>query len=239
MTFKKEILHLFDIIAAPTEVYLDINEDPRWRCPVAFLFLSSTIVGWFMIPATLEIMRKIFSSSFGEQGADAAIAGVMKSLLVLHLLFDPASVLLRWVTLACILYASSLFFVKGDVKAFKRVCSAIAYTETIPILMNILTVLIIYVRGLQAIEGNDDLTIFKGLDFVFKGKHLNPTVSAFLSNLHLFSLWHAATLSLSVRIIMKAQAATALLISLIGWFVVIALSLLLSEVKGLLMGYLF
>ena len=170
MNLQQEFLNLFNILATPTEVYREINITPRWRIPFLFLVISSTTVGWFMIPAILEPMKKIFTSSFGQGSADAAISGIMKSILVAQLFIEPLLRLVRWLVLSAILFFITLLYGKGDSLLFKKLFSAVAYTESIFVLMSVLTILIIYVRGIDSIEATGGLTVFKGLDFFLKGK---------------------------------------------------------------------
>lgn len=236
MNLQQEFLNLFNILATPTEVYREINITPRWRIPFLFLVISSTIVGWFMIPAIMEPMRKIFASSFGQGSADIAIKGIMKSILVAQLLIEPLLKLARWLVLSAILFFITILYVRGDSLLFKKLFSAVAYTESIFVLMSILTILIIYVRGMDSIEVMGDLTVFKGLDFFLKGKDQNTTIVTVLSNINPYSIWYVITIAFGVSVFTKLQKSKAFIIVSASWLTWITISILQSKVAAFLVG---
>ena len=236
MNLQQEFLNLFNILATPTEVYGEINITPRWRIPFLFLVISSTIVGWFMIPAIMEPMRKIFASSFGQGSADIAIKGIMKSILVAQLLIEPLLKLARWLVLSAILFFITRLYVKGDFLLFKKLFSAVAYTESIFVLMSILTILIIYVRGMDNIGVMGDLTVFKGLDFFLKGKDQNTTVVTVLSNINPYSIWYVITIAFGVSVFTKLQKSQAFIIAGASWLIWITISIVQSKVTAFLVG---
>lgn len=235
MTTKKEIANIFNILAAPAEVFTDVNESPRWRFPLLFLVLSTMTVGWFMIPAIMEPMKRIFASSFGESGSEAAMEAVMKSMLVLQLIVEPIFKIVRWVVLAGILYFISMLFVKDIPNLFKRIFSLVAYSETIFILMSVISMLIVYARGIQSIEGSDDLTVFRGLDYFIKGTTSNTALVTILSSVNPFSIWYVIIIAVGVRIVTQMERSKALATATIGWFGWIALSMLQPMATKLLM----
>ena len=236
MTFKQEFLNLFNILATPTEVYAEINTAPRWRIPFLFLVVSSTTVGWFMIPAIMEPMKKILASSFGEGSADVAIKGVMKSMLVGQLLIEPLFKLIRWLVLSTILFFITLLYVKGDSLLFKKLFSAVAYAESIFVFMSALTILIIYARGMNGIEAISDLTVFKGLDFFLKGKDQSTTMVTVLSNINPFSIWYVITIAFGISVFTKLQKSKAFIIASASWLTWITISILQSKVTAFLVG---
>ena len=229
ITRKKEFLNLFNIIAAPTEVYGDINEFPRWRMPFVFLLISSLTIGWFMIPVIIEPMKKIFTSSFGEDASGGAIKGVMKSILIVQLIIEPVFKLLRWFVFSGSLYILSLFFVENDSHLFKRIFSVVAYAEGIFIFMSLLTLLIVYAKGLDSIEGENDITIFKGLDFFLKDRNSNPTLAAILNNVNPFSIWYVATIAIGLRVVNKIERLKSVGIASMSWLIWIALNIMQSN----------
>ena len=236
MNLQQEFLNLFNILATPTEVYEEINITPRWRIPFLFLVISSTAVGWFMIPAILEPMRKIFATSFGQDSADVAVKGIMQSILVAQLLIEPLLKFARWFGLSAILFFFTLVFVKGDSLLFKKLFSAVAYTETIFVLMSVLTILIIYIRGMDSIEGMGDLTVFKGLDFFLTGKDQNITVVTILSNINPYSIWYVITIAFGVSVFTSLQKSKAFIIAAASWLIWVTISILQSKVMTFLVG---
>ena len=193
-------------------------------------------VGWFMIPAITEPMKKIFESSFGENGTESAVKGVMKSVLILQLVIKPALTFVYWLVLAGILYLLTIVLVNDHTNLYKRIFSVVAYTETIFIFMSILTVLIIYAKGLDSVEGAYDLTIFKGLDFFLTKRNSNPTLASMLSEINPFSIWYVLTISIGLSVVNKVNRMKAIGIAGMGWMIWIVVSLLQTQATKLLMN---
>ena len=227
--WKNEILQLFNIIPAPTEVYEDLNRSPRSRIPLIFLVISSAVIGWFMIPAMIEPMRKIFESSFGGGGARAAVNGITKSMIVAQLVIAPGVTVLRWFVLAGIFLLLAVIVAGNDGHSFKRLFSAVAYTESIFIFMNLLTLLIINLRGLDRLESAHDLTIFKGLEVLLKDENSSPILWSLLSALNPFTTWYILTLSVGFHVMIKTGKVKSIGIVSIGWLCWV----LLSEIQGI------
>jgi len=222
--WQKEIFHLFNIIPTPKEVFEDLNRCPRSRVPFLFLIVSSVIIGWFMIPAMVEPMRKIFQSTFAAAAAQAAINGVMKSMIIGQLFIAPAVSLLRWLALAGILYLLANMVAGNDGHLFARLYSVIAYSETIFILMNLLTLLLIYVKGIDGIESMHDLTIFKGLETLLDDKNPSRILRSLLSAFNPFTLWYMMTVSIGVHQITTIGRMKSLGMVAIGWLIWMLLS---------------
>ena len=200
------------------------------------MLLSSVLVGWYMIPAILEPMRKNFVSSFGEQAAEGALQGVMNSMLVIQLLLQPAGTFLRWVVFAGILYLLSLAFVNDRARLFAKLFSLVAYAEVIFVLMSVVTLLIIYGKGLAGIQGMGDLTIFKGLEYFLGEGRANATLVTILSNINPFSVWYIITVAFGLSALMNLKKSTAVFVAGIGWLLWLLASAVESKAMQLLSG---
>jgi hypothetical protein len=193
------------------------------------MLLSSLVIGWYMVPAMMEPMRKIFVSSFGEDTAGGAMKSIMKSMLIMQLLIEPVFKFVRWIVFAGILYVLSLAFVKGQGNIYKKLFSLVAYSEIIFILMSILTMLIVYSKGIESIQGMSDLTVFKGLDYFLKDGGSNSTVVMILSNINPFSVWYIITIAFGVSVLIRLPKSKAIFIASVGWILWLLASLLQSK----------
>lgn len=218
MTLKKEILHLVDIIAVPAEVFRDLHSEPRWRFALVFLAFISVVTGWWMIPAVLEPMRRIFESTFSGGTADAGIAGARVYVAFVEMGVDPVSHALRWiiVTSGIVIFSP---LIGGEHVRFKNIFSIVAYGETIFNLERVLTVLIIYAKGISTIENEYSLSVFKGLEWFFVDRNHPAVVITFLSNINPFSIWYITTISIGIGIAGGMRRAKTITLSVIAWLV--------------------
>ena len=196
---KEETLNIFNVLATPTQVFEEITREPRWRIAFLFVIVSNVAIGWFMIPAIQEPMRKIFARSFGDQNAGSAVSSMMRYFLLVQMVVEPLFKFLRWVVFASVLYVVCRFLIDRGDCSFKRFFSIVAYSEIIFILMSLLNILVVYALGLERIQSSSDLTtVNKGLEIFFAQTGSNTALMTLLSNLNIFSFWYIIILSIGV-----------------------------------------
>jgi len=236
---KPEFMNVLNVVALPTEVFADTNQVPRWRAPFALLVASSVVIGWFMIPAITEPLRRVYAHSFGESAAETTVSTMMRYFLLLEILVEPMFKLLRWIVFAGVLYLLVLTVTRDRRKLFSRLFAITAYSESIFVLMSTLTVLIIYARGLDHIEGSSDLTVFKGLDFFFPGEpSANLALTTLLTNVNIFSVWYIITVSAGIRLITGLNRFEAVGFATIAWLIWITLSIGQPSLVKVILGIL-
>ncbi|MDI6767791.1 MAG: YIP1 family protein [Bacteroidota bacterium] len=220
MTFKNELLNLFNVIPTPTVVFEDLNKAPRWRLPLLFTLLSYIIIGWFMVPVIMEPMQRIYTNSFGEAGANAAISYVMKFTLLFQLLITPLSKIIKWLIIAICMYFFAQMLKKNKPGFFfNRYFAIVAYGETIFILMSLFTLLIIYAKGLSAIESSSDYQIFKGLNVLLSNNNSNLTLASVLGDINPFSIWYILTISIGIKVVTGLGRFKAIGVASLAWLV--------------------
>lgn len=225
MTIKSEILNLFNILAVPAEVYNEINATPRWRMPAALLFIISPMIGFFIIPAATEPLRKIYEESFDTRTAEVALQTSTHYFTIINVAFEPLTKIVRWVILSAVIFISvSPFSHKGSF-TYKKVFSVVAYGEIIFHLMGVLTVLIIYARGIGQISDPADLIIFKGVNYFFNKNAVSESLYDSLDYVNPFSIWYIAVLSMGISIMAGVRHRTSFTLVSISWCVWIAASL--------------
>ena len=236
MTRKAELQHLINIFAAPAEVAGDMAEAPRWRVPLLFMILSSAVIGWFMVPAITEPMRKVFISSFGESAAEGAMKSVAVSMLATRIVIEPLFVLTRWVLYAGMLCAGAILFSGRQAKLFGKVFAFIAYSEGIFILLNLITLLVIYAKGIEAIAAPDDLTVVKGAEFFLGYDHSGDILSAMLSKITPFSAWYIVVVTLGYSALTGIGRTKVLFIATTAWIILAASEAVQSKAAVLLLS---
>ena len=217
MTHKRDFLHLFGVIPSPVEVFQDLRDDPRWKYPLLFFITTSALVGVCTVPALLVPMRKVFESSFGPGSAAAAIGAAKLYIGVNEVLVKPLKGLIGWIFLAsCLSIAATISDSKRE-GVFRKTLSVIAYSETIFVFMRIVTLLIVYARGIESIESESDLIVFKGLEYLVHSRDIPPWANALISSVHPFSIWYILVVTVGVGICCSLRRRTALIVVVFSW----------------------
>lgn len=230
-------LHLFNIIATPSEVFTEVDSNPRCGMAMIVLVVVSLVIGWFMIPALEQPMRKAISSSFGEESADTVLESTMRYFLFLELLVEPLLKVIRWLVLTMLLYLLSLPIIEQSMPLFKRFFCAVVYGEVVFVYMNILTILIIYAKGIDTVESAADLTIFKGLEFFLQDKNPGNALYTLLSNINIFSIWYVVVISMAVRVMGRVTMGEGLSISCLAWIAWTVISISLPYLEGRVLSF--
>jgi hypothetical protein len=217
MTLKREILNLFNIIAVPTEVYNDINATPRWRMPAALLFIISPMIGFFIIPAAIEPLRKIYEESFDTRTAEIALQTSTHYFTIINVAFEPLIKIVRWVILSAAIFFPVFLYYRNASFNYTKAFAVVAYGEILFHLMGILTILIVYTRGINQVTDSSDLVIFKGINYLFDKNVLTSSCNNSLSNVNPFSLWYIAMTSRGIQITANIRYLSSLIFVTIGW----------------------
>ncbi len=217
MTHKREFLHLFEVIPSPVEVFQDLREDPRWKYPLLFYITTSALLGVCAVPALLAPMRRVFESSFGPGGAEAALGAAKLYIGANEVFVKPLKGLIGWVFLGSSLSIAATISEPKREGVFRKFFSVIAYSETILVFMRIVTLLIVYARGFDSIESESDLIVFKGLEYVLQSPNIPPWALAVVSSIHPFSVWYILVLSTGIGVCCSLRWRTALIVVTLSW----------------------
>jgi len=236
MTLQREVENLLAVIATPSTVFKEINQSPRWRMAFILVAVSSVMVGWFMIPAIEEPLRKIYARSFGEGAAGTAVASLMHQLMLISTAVEAIFKIIRWLVVASTIYFVVKYFTGNDDHLFKRLFAVVAYSEVVFILMGILNLLVIYLRGFDRIATSADITtVNKGLEFFFSPGS-NTELRMLLSNVNIFSLWYIGMLSIGVSVATGVARLVSLGFVVLAWAVWLVLCMAQPPMEKLIMG---
>ncbi len=217
MSFAHEFMNILNMTAVPSEVMEELKGAPRWRAPIIFSVAATLIVGWFMVPAMEQPLRAIYVRSFGETGATTAVSSAMKLYIVCTTGLQVTLIPVRWSLIAVFMIIFRRVLGKGSAADFRRLFSAVAYAEVVFVAMSVLTVLILYAKGIETIERPVDLIVFRGLDYFLHDQTPSKILPGFLSSINIFSVWYVYLLATGMRIIGGEPGRRALGISAAAW----------------------
>lgn len=205
--------NLINIFATPTEVFLNLKEQPRWF--VAFVFISAVSIGVarFLAPASEQIVINMFSEKIDEIQIQRSLA-TAKRLQYIAYAFTPVVLLLRWIIVASILYYLCLLLGVADPPRFRTVFAVVVYSEMILLLMAITNTLLLYARGIDSMRHLIDLQAIAGLDILLKDKSASIPLFVLLNSFNFFSVWYIVTLTLGISVVTSfSKLKSAILVS--------------------------
>ncbi|MBN1396528.1 MAG: YIP1 family protein [Bacteroidetes bacterium] len=229
--------NIINIFATPTDVFENIKKTPKW--PVAFLIICavSLICGYFMLPFIQKIMEETFTVKMSEEQAQKVASTTSRYRMFMRLLI-PITFLLKWLFISSFLYLGAILF-DAQKNNFKTLYAVVVYSEFILALMGIINVLLILIKGVDAVSNLTDLHTIIGLDFFLADKSQNVLLFNFLNNFNVFSVWYVVVLTIGMSVIcqLKKWKSAVLVTSVWFWGVGFQFAVgLLSENMQLMMG---
>ncbi len=217
MGLAHEFMNVLSMIAVPGDVVEELKSAPRWRAPVVCSMAAALTVGWFMVPAMEQPFKAIYERSFGEAGAGKALSSTMMLYFVGSAGLQALLIPVRWLMISVLLMLFARIIGSGAPVDFRRLFSAVAYAEIAFVGMSVLTVLILYAKGIDTIEKPVDLVVFRGLDYFLNDQTPSDLLPGFLSSINIFSLWYVYLLATGMRIMGDEPGRRALGISAAAW----------------------
>ena len=147
---------------------------------------------------------------------------MIKRIYLIEDLSESIALLVKWGLMAFLLFGITILF-SSDF-TYRKALSILAHASIIAALDGLITVGIIYFRGLNEVQSPRDLesAVFS-LSWLF-GSTLHPAIRAIFNSLTVFSLWYWILLFLSIKLTTKLCKLEAALIVAILWGIQTGLS---------------
>lgn len=199
MNPREEFLNVFLVLASPREVFTQVAESARWKIAFGVVIALAMLISWFMIPAIEQPLRKIYERSFGGNPGSTAAGAMMRSMIVIELLIEPAAKVVRWIVLSAgLTWLCRMLLDRRDI-SLKRFFPIAVYSESIIILVSLMNLLVVHARGLDRIETAADLNpVNRGLDSLILNTGSNPALTALLNQVNVASVLYLILLSSGV-----------------------------------------
>lgn len=175
-----------------------VHESPTWKIDLPAAFLGTLFVGSLMVPAAQAPVRRIYEESFGSGGAEAALSAMLKIFIFIHVVFTGFLVIVRWLFFTCAILAMTRVYDEGRLVSWRTMFNLAARAEYVFVIMGVITVMVIYLRGLDAISTEADLTVVKGLDVLYRDNG-NENLRAILQGVHVSALAYLAVIGKGIE----------------------------------------
>lgn len=206
----KEVRNIIDIIYRPSKVFNEINKAPSWLVAYIFITLGTIVIRLLYFP----VLKRIFLSYWNPEYSKPLIQ-TAKSLTILSASFSPFYLILKFLIISIILWLFvQLFAFETN---FKKIFSIVVYCGIIAFLGSVLTLLILYLRGLESIKSGADIQVSLGIDLFLKSLNLSLPFKTFLSKINILSIWWIVLMALGISISSKISRTKSTLIAILLW----------------------
>jgi len=193
--------NLLNILATPTEVFIELKQRPKWVAAFALISLISLTCAWFLKPALDQLAYAELTGKLAEKQIERVLTNAEPAWYV-SLLLTPVRHLVRWFVAATIIWSSCVLLGAEELK-FKTIYSVVVHSELILVLMGVVSVLLVYLKGITSIHDITDLQPILGLDYLMRDGLGSPAVIRLLHSINVFSIWYIATLTIGISVMTK------------------------------------
>lgn len=204
------VIDLFRVLFEPTEVFEGVRERPRFLMPAIALSIIVMVVIYFMGPYNQAAMANRMAQMTQQNPQAAAQAAKFQGLAPL---FGPVGVFIGLLIGAGLLWLLVMLFAGGEAK-FKTLLSVAAYTALPSILLQVATLLVLKMKGVEAIASPEDLRPPLGLNLL--APNATGFTGAVLAGINPFSIWGMVLTAIGVGVTHKTGKGTAYTVAIVA-----------------------
>jgi hypothetical protein len=204
---------ILDIFIDPMKVFPRIRAGLTWWKPFVLTAVIGIINAYFMLPFQLKRIE-LNPSDLSPEQIEASIERVQKFGFV-GLIFTPIVFIIIYLIMAGISHI--VINIMSSEANFKKTLSLVSYAGLISILGQIISTVILRMRGLEGIETMSDMKVSLSLAAFFPG--LEGAGYAFLESLSIFSIWYYILFLLGTSVIFRMSRGRALVPVIVMWLI--------------------
>ena len=215
------VMDLFRVLFEPTAVFDRVRERPRFLMPAIGLSIIVVIITYFLTPYTQAPMATR-TAQIAQQNPDAAAqAAKFQSI---GLVFAPIGVFIGLLIAAGLLWLLVMLLAGGDAK-FTTLLSVAAYTALPSILLQVAALLVLKMKGVEAVSSMEDLRPPLGLNLL--APNTTGFTGAMLAGINPFTIWGMVLTAIGIQVTHKTSKGSAYTVAIV------------AMVFGVLIGALF
>ena len=204
------VIDLFRVLFEPTAVFEGVRERPRFLLPAIALSIIVMAVIYFMTPYNTAAMATRMAQISQQNPQAAAQAAKFQAFAPL---FGPIGVFIGLLIGAGLLWLLVMLFAGGDAK-FKTLLSVAAYTALPSILLQVATLIVLKMKGVEAIASMEDLRPPLGLNLL--APNATGFTGAVLAGFNPFTIWGMVLTAIGVGVTHKTGKGTAYSVAIIA-----------------------
>ena len=204
---------IIDIFVDPFKVFARIDAGLTWWKPFVLVTVVSVILGYLMLPLQQKVME-LNLGNLSEEQHQKAVEGFGKWAPV-GLIVVPIGLIVIYLIVAAVMHL--VINIMSSRSNFKKTLSLISFCGIITIIEQVITAVVLRMRGPESIESAADMKFSLSLaPLVGGGKGL---LAAVLQSLSIFNIWYYVVLILGIAAIFRISRKAAIIPVLPIWII--------------------
>jgi len=204
---------IVDIFVDPFKVFARVDAGLSWWKPYVFVSVVMMIVSYFALPLQRRLME-LNPRGLSEEQLQSTLDGYGK-FAPLGLIMVPIGLIIFYFIVAGIAHLA--INIMSSRSNFKKTLSLISFCGIITIIEQIISTVVLRMRGVESVESAADLKFSLSLaPLLGDGKGL---LGAVLQSLSIFSIWYYVVLILGIAAIFRISRKSAIVPVLPIWIV--------------------
>jgi hypothetical protein len=204
------VMDLFRVLFEPTAVFERVRERPRFLWPAIGLSVILMVILYFMTPYSHAAMATKMAEVAQQRPEAAAQMAKFQSF---GFLFAPIGIFIGLLIGAGVLWLLVMLVGGGDAK-FKTLLSVVTYTALPSILLQAAALLVLMMKGVDAVSSQLDLRPPLGLNLL--APNATGFLGAVLAGINPFAIWGMVLTAIGVQVTHKTSKGSAYTVAIIA-----------------------
>jgi len=197
------VLDLVRVLFSPSEVFERLRERPVWFVPAIVLGIVATVLGYLFVPFRLASMSGQIAKAAAQNPAASAQIETFTRMAVYA---SPIFVLLFLVIVAGVLWLLVTLFAGGEAK-FRALLSVATYTALPSILLQVATLVVLTMKGVESVTTPLDLQPPLGLNLL--APNMTGFTSGVLAAINPFTIWGMVLTAIGIQVTHRTSKGSA------------------------------
>ena len=220
------VLDLFRVLVSPGEVFERVRERPKFLLPWIGLSVIIVLIAYMMMPFTQAAIASRIAQIAQQNPQAAANAAKFQTI---GIFVAPVFLLIGLLISAGLLWLLVTLFAGADAR-FMTLLSVSTYVAVPTILLQVAGLIVLKMKGLDAITSPDDLRPPLGLNLL--APSAGGFVGALLAGINPFSLWGLVLTAIGVQVTHKTSKGAAYTVAIVATLVGVVISAGLAGLGG-------
>jgi hypothetical protein len=210
---------------SPGEYFASMASRPQWVPVFAVSGAALLLVTWGMIPFVLQGLQAAMPDNIPHE----KIAGLMEQISrgqYIGLFFSPV-ILLGKIAIGGVFLTIITQIVLGK-GSIRELFSLVAHLLPFSVLQLIQTLVVLKIRGIDAIQSATDVQVSLGLNLLIRDA--SPAIDPLLQNINLYEIVAFSYLVIGIRRFFKCRRPAAVFISAVYWATGTAVAMALAVI---------
>jgi hypothetical protein len=194
-----DLSNIINVFISPTEAFQHIKKTSKWLIAFVIICTVGIIIGFLLNPFVQKVMEQSLLAQMDDDQVQQTLS-IMSKVHDFWILIGSISIIIKWLVFSVFLYFGAILFDAEQIN-FKNIYAIVVHSELIILLMGLINVLILLIKGVDAVSNITDLQTIIGLDYFLYDKSHNVLLFNILNGFNIFSVWYIATLTIGMFVV--------------------------------------